>query len=130
MKRKSVILWIAVGLMISVAGLYAVDVSGEWEMTTQGMRGERTFTITIAQDGENITVTMPGRGGRGGGTGEPMEAQGTIKGNDIQWKVVRETPRGTFEMVYSGTVDGDSMSGQMTMSMGDRTSDWTAIKKT
>lgn len=129
MKRKSLILWIAVGMMVSAIGIYAVDVSGEWDMTTQGRRGEQTFTITIAQDGENITVTMPGRGGRGGEPGEPMEAKGTIKGNEVQWKVVRETPRGTFESIYSGTVDGNNMSGQMTMSMGDRTSDWTATKK-
>jgi hypothetical protein len=126
--KKFLIIWIAVGLMVSAVGLSAVDVSGEWEMTSQGRQGEVTSTIKIVQDGENITVTMPGRG-RGGEVGEPMEAQGTIKGNDIQWKVVRETQRGTFEMVYTGTVDGDSMSGQMTMSMGDRTSDWTATRK-
>ncbi|MCJ7681926.1 MAG: hypothetical protein MUP70_14440 [Candidatus Aminicenantes bacterium] len=128
MNKKFLIIWIAVGLMVSAVGLSAVDVSGEWEMTSQGRQGEQTSTIKIVQDGENITVTMPGRG-RGGEVGEPMEAQGTIKGNDIQWKVVRETQRGTFEMVYTGTVDGDSMSGQMTMSMGDRTSDWTATRK-
>jgi len=115
--------------MVSAVGLSAADVSGEWEMTTQGMLGEQAFTITIAQDGENLTVTMPGTEVAGGEVGEPMEAKGTIKGNEIQWTVVRETPRGSFEMVYTGTVDGDSMSGQMTMSMGDRTSDWTAARK-
>ena len=99
-----------------------VDVTGDWEMTTQSPRGERTQTIHIEQDGENITVTMQGRGG------EELTAEGTVKGNKIEWCMTRSTPRGDFTITYTGTVEGDTMSGEA--QMGDFGSmEWTAKKK-
>jgi DNA-binding beta-propeller fold protein YncE len=99
-----------------------VDVTGDWEMTTQSPRGERTQTIHIEQDGENITVTMQGRGG------EELTAEGTVKGNKIEWSMTRSTPRGDFTITYTGTVEGDTMSGEA--QMGDfGTMEWTAKKK-
>lgn len=124
--RKSIFV-LAVGLILLSAFALearAVDVSGEWEMTSTSQRGDRTSTITIEQDGENITVTMPGRRG-----GDPMKGEGTIKGNEIQWTITRETPRGEMTIIYKGTVDGNSMSGTMEMSGRDMTMDWTAKKK-
>jgi L-seryl-tRNA(Ser) seleniumtransferase len=108
-------------LTAAVVSLSAVDISGEWEMTSEGRQGPRTQTITIEQDGEKITVTMEGRMGE-------MTGEGTIKGNEIEWTFVRETPRGEMKTVYTGTVDGDSMSGMMAMGdFGER--EWTAKKK-
>lgn len=102
----------------------AEDVSGTWEMTSQGRQGERTSEISIEQDGENIKVTMPGFRG-----GDPMVAEGTIKGNAIKWSITRESPQGDeFTIVYTGTVEGDSMSGTADFA-GRRTTDWTAKKK-
>lgn len=122
---KKLGLMIIGALLVLPAGLFAAgaDVSGSWDMTTQSPRGERTSTITIAQDGEKITVTMPGRQG-----GE-MTGEGTLKGNAIQWTITRETPRGEFTITYEGTVTGDTMSG--TAAMGDRGAmEWTATRKT
>jgi hypothetical protein len=113
---------VVLGLLSFTASAYMADVSGTWEMTTQSPRGERTSEITIAQDGDKITVTMPGRRGR-----DPITAEGTIDGNQIQWSVTRETPRGTFTMTYAGTVDGDTMKG--TVDRGGNTSEWSAKKK-
>jgi hypothetical protein len=98
------------------------DVSGDWEFSMQTGRGDFTQTIHFDQEGESITVTMPGRGG-GEFTGE-----GTVKGNDIEWTIVRNTPRGKFTLRYTGVVQGDSMSG--TVEMGQRGSiEWTATRK-
>jgi len=101
----------------------AADVSGTWAMTSQGRQGEMTRDITIAQDGNKITVTMP-PGPRGG---DPMVGEGTIDGNAIEWTVNRETPRGQMTMVYKGTVDGDTMKG--TVNVMDNVMEWTAKKK-
>ena len=98
-----------------------VNVTGDWEITTQSPRGERTSDIHFEQDGENLTVTMQLMN-------EEVTAEGTVKGNKIEWSVTRSTQRGEFTISYTGTIDGDSMSGEA--QMGDfGTMEWTAKKK-
>jgi len=98
-----------------------VNVTGDWEITTQSPRGERTSDIHFEQDGESLTVTMQLMN-------EEVTAEGTVKGNKIEWSVTRSTQRGEFTISYTGTIDGDSMSGEA--QMGDfGTMEWTAKKK-
>ncbi|MGD2294389.1 MAG: hypothetical protein PVF22_00960 [Candidatus Aminicenantes bacterium] len=107
-KKLSIITFVL--LAIAAVSVYAVDVSGEWEITSEGRQGPMTRTMTIEQDGEKITVKMEGRMGE-------MTGEGTIKDNEIEWTFTMETQRGEFTMTYKGTVEGDTMSG--TVSMGD-----------
>ncbi len=121
-KMSSLLSVLALVLMPLLLTAQDVNVTGDWEMTTQSPRGERTQTIHIEQDGEKITVTMQGRGG------EEITAEGTVKGNKIEWSMTRSTPRGDFTITYTGTVEGDTMSGEA--QMGDfGTMEWTAKKK-
>lgn len=101
---------------------HETSVTGDWEITVSSPRGERTSNMHIEQEGEKITVTMEGmRGGE-------MKGEGTIKGNEIEWTITRETPRGEFTITYKGKVEGDTMSGEA--QMGDRGAmEWTAKKK-
>lgn len=122
MIKRNIIIFSAALLLLAGSAL-AQDVSGEWEITSEGRQGPRTQTIKIEQDGEKITVTMEGRMGEA--TGE-----GTIKDNKIEWKITRTMRDMEMTITYTGTVDGDTMSGEMEMSMGDRgPSEWTAKKK-
>jgi hypothetical protein len=122
LKKYSTLSIIFLAILAVSLFAWATDVSGDWDMTSQGRRGERTQTIHIEQDGEKITVTMPGRGG------EDITGEGTIVGNKIEWTITRETPRGDFTMKYTGTVEGDTMTGQV--DRGERgSSEWTAKKK-
>lgn len=109
-------------LLISV--LWAaqdVNVTGDWEMTTQSPRGERTSDVHFEQDGEKLTVTMQMMN-------QEVTAEGSVKGNVIEWSMTRDTPRGEFTIAYKGTVEGDTMSGEA--QMGDfGTMEWTAKKK-
>jgi len=99
-----------------------INVTGDWEMTSQSPRGEMTRTLNFDQDGEKIKVTMEGF------RGDEITGEGTIQGNKIEWTMTMSTQRGDFTMTYKGTVEGDSMSG--TIEMGDRGSrEWTAKKK-
>ena len=99
-----------------------VDVSGDWEMTSQSPRGEMTRALHFDQDGQKIKVTMEGF------RGDEITGEGTIEGNKIEWTMTMSTPGGEFTLTYKGTVDGDTMAG--TVEMGDRgTRDWTAKKK-
>ncbi|MBN2199493.1 MAG: hypothetical protein JW747_06535 [Candidatus Aminicenantes bacterium] len=121
MKKTTVLLsFLALACLPALA--QTADVSGTWDITVNSPRGETTNPMTIVQDGEKITVTITGRRGE-------FVGQGTVKGKDIEWSVTRTTPRGEFTMVYTGTVEGDSMSGQARIGES-RTMEWKAVKKT
>jgi hypothetical protein len=125
--KKTTLAVLSIAVLLTVAAL-AADVSGTWVMSRPGRGGEMMESdITIAQTGNAIKVTMPGRPNQDGTPGEPMVADGTVEGNAIQWKVVRQTPRGEMTMEYKGTVDGATMKGTFTMM--DREVEWTAKKK-
>jgi len=99
-----------------------VDVSGDWELTSQSPRGEFTQNVHFDQEGESLKVTMEGR------RGEESTGEGIIKGSEIEWTITRSTPRGEFTVNYTGVVEGDTMSGEV--QMGDFGSmEWTAKRK-
>lgn len=126
MKKASLAI-LSIAVLLTVAAL-AADVAGTWVMTRPGRGGEMMDSdITIAQTGNAIKVTMPGRPNQDGTPGEPIVGEGTVEGNAIAWKIVRETPRGQMTMEYKGTVDGATMKGTFTMM--DREVEWTAKKK-
>jgi len=122
MKRVSILL-----LILTISGLSAlasqVNVTGEWTFTITTQRGERTSDISFVQEGEKLKVTM--QSPRGEVTGE-----GTVKGTDIEWSVIRDTPRGQFTMTYKGKIqDENNISGEA--QMGDfGTATWKATRKT
>ena len=123
-KTKSIIALCAMALLVIPMSALQANVAGDWEMTSQGRQGARTTNFKIEQDGEKITVTMPGM--RGGGE---IKAEGTIKGNEIEWSITRPGRGGEeFTITYKGKVEGNTMSG--TVQMGDFGSrEWTAKKK-
>jgi len=125
--KKASLIALAVVAVFALAA-WAADVSGTWELSSPGRGGEMmTRDITIVQEGNKIKVTMPGRPNQDGTPGEPIVSEGTVEGNAIQWKVVRQTPRGEMTMEYKGTIEGDTMKG--TYMMMDREVEWTAKKK-
>lgn len=122
MKKASLAI-LAVMAILALA-VWAADVSGTWEMSSPGRNGQMmTRDITIVQEGNKIKVTLPPfREGM-----EPIVGEGTIEGNAIAWKIVRQGPQGEMVMEYKGTVDGDTMKG--TMKRMDQEVEWTAKKK-
>jgi hypothetical protein len=123
--RKALKIWTFGFLVLAALSSLALaaDVSGTWELTVQTPRGdERTSEMTIEQDGEKITVTMEGF------QGNEMTGEGTVKDNKIEWTVNISTQRGDFSITYSGTVEGDTMTGEA--EMGDfGAMEWSAKKK-
>jgi hypothetical protein len=106
-------------LMAAVLNARDVDVTGDWELIMETPRGEMTRAIRFEQDGETLTVSMEGM------RGNKLEGKGTLKGDKIEWAVSRDTPQGEFTISFTGTVEGDTMSGTADMA-GRRTIDWTA----
>lgn len=113
MRNLSITLLLSAALASPVA---AQDLTGTWEISTQGGRGgPQTSTLVLAQDGETLTGTMTvslgGRGGRGGGPQELEVSNGTVDGNSFSFTVTLSVQGNSIDLNYSGTVDGDEMSG-------------------
>jgi hypothetical protein len=116
---------LAVSLWLSFAGpawAQAVDVSGDWDLTIETPRGEMTAAVKFVQVGEKLKVTMSSP------RGDETAGEGTVKGKAIQWSVTRSGPRGEVTITYSGTVEGNSMSGQADRG-GRGSSAWKATRK-
>ncbi len=140
MKRVSGILTAVTALVAVSAPLQLLgqqdtpDISGEWLLTREGGGGGREggggggarrggggggrrggggpSALTIEQDGATFTGTLELR------FGASDIHDGKIDGTDVSFKVAFESPRGTIEMVYTGTIEGDTMSGTVTGGFG------------
>lgn len=126
--KKSAVLMPVLLLAGLFAAAAAVDVTGDWTLTMTTPRGEMTQDIKFVQEGEKLTVTMIST--RGGSTSE-TKGEGTVKGNDIEWKITRSTPRGEFTMTYKGQiVDENNLKGTVEGGMGGGMSmEWKAARK-
>jgi len=97
---------------IALIGAQAANVDGTWKLTLTTQQGTSNPTVTFKQDGENLTGTYKGRFGE-----SPLK--GTIKGNDITFTVKLSVQGQDLELVYTGTVDGDSMKGKAKFPQGE-----------
>jgi hypothetical protein len=85
----------------------AADVTGKWTYEMQGRGGgpARQVTLTLKQDGDKLTGSVPGM--RGGGDTEI--SNGKVDGDKVSFEVKREFNGNTMVTKYSGTVAGDEM---------------------
>ena len=120
----------------------AGDLVGSWEFTMEappggggggGGRGRRgggggfgggAQTLMLSIQGEMLQGTLEG------GRGSAELTNIVLDGNKITFTVERETPRGTFELVYTGEIDGNTMTGTMEGPGGRFTVNWTATRET
>jgi hypothetical protein len=120
---SSIVLAVILGsLPASAFAAGGVDVSGVWEMTIQIPQGDQTIEATFTQEGETIKVSMEGP------QGTPMEGEGTIKENAMEWAMTLSGPMGEFTLFFTGTAAGETMAGEV--QMGDfGAAGWSAKKK-
>lgn len=107
LKSKTFIVILTTALLSVFLSAQEVDVTGDWQMTVETPRGEMTSDVHFDQDGERLTVTMVGP------EGDEISGEGTVRGSEIEWTVTRSTPRGEMTMTYTGTVEGNMMSGDV-----------------
>jgi hypothetical protein len=94
------------------------DIAGKWESIRETQRGTMTSTFTFEVDGAKLTGTV------GSQRGDSDISDGTIEGNKISFKMVLTMGDRTIELVYSGTVEGDTITGTMRTPRGEQP--WTA----
>jgi len=103
--------------LVAAAAFTAAPVSGQlagtWEVTTQGgPLGPQTSTLVLAQDGETLTGTMMfNLPEQAGGPQELEVANGTVDGSSFSFTVTLSLQGNSIDLNYSGTVDGDEMTG-------------------
>jgi hypothetical protein len=98
---------IAAALMVPRLFGRAVSVDGEWELTTKTKQGEVTWKVLFVQEGESLNVTMTGP------KGKEIKGSGTLKEDRIEWSVKVPTPRGDMNITYAGSVQGETMAGEV-----------------
>lgn len=100
------------GLAISLILLGAAvsgepaKVAGKWNVALQLESITGHPVITLKQDGEKLTGTYEGRYG-------PSELTGSIKEKEIEFSVAFVAEGSRTEGDFGGTVDGDTMSGNV-----------------
>lgn len=118
--------WALVAVLAATTAAAAwADATGKWTWTTNFQGNEVKQTLELKQDGEKLTGTLTGRNGT-----KTEIKDGTAKGNEISFAVVRERNGQEIKTVYKGKVDGDTIKGTTTTNVGgqDRTRDWTATR--
>jgi hypothetical protein len=88
----------------------AADIDGKWTATMQGREGRtETQTLILTASGSSLTGSLAG--GRGGAVDI---SDGTIDGNNVSFKVVRNFNGNQFTQHYKGTL---SDAGELTLSV-------------
>jgi hypothetical protein len=87
-----------------------IDVSGAWNFEVTTSFGSGNPTMTFKQDGEKLTGQYSGQYGQAALTG-------TVKGKEINFTYDMTAEGTTVHVVYTGTVERDTIKG--TMSLGD-----------
>jgi hypothetical protein len=85
-----------------------VDVTGTWSFQVESAAGTGTPTMTFKQEGEKLSGHYSGQ------LGEAPLA-GSIKGNAIEFTIDVSVQGTDVHIVYSGTVEKDSMKGKVNL---------------
>lgn len=81
-------------------------VDGNWNLTMTTPMGERQATLSLKAAGGTLTGTQ----GAEGSTAEIFD--GNVSGDNVSWKVSITNPM-PLTLEFTGTVSGDSISGEM-----------------
>ena len=120
-------------LLVGIAA-FAADVTGKWTYEQAGRNGgpSRQVTITLKQDGDKVTGSVPGMGRGGQQAPDVQITNGKVDGDKVSFDVVREFNGNTMTIKYEGTVSGDEMKLKITRDTqnGPMTNEVTAKKST
>ena len=117
--------WILGGLatIAAAAVAWAAPIDGKWTWKG-GQNQDQVMTLELKADGEKLTGNLT----RNDQKTEIKE--GTIKGSDVAFVVVRERNGQEFKQNYKAKLDGDTLKGTISFNAQgeDRTREWTATR--
>jgi hypothetical protein len=108
MRRRHPVILCLLALFVALAPpeAHAADVSGTWVMAVKFGEINGAPTFILSQQDDKVTGSFKGQ------LGEAVVA-GTVTGNAIKLSFKTQSQGQDLEVVYTGTVDGDSMSGKV-----------------
>ena len=86
------------------------DLNGTWILQVDTAAGSGTPTFTFKQTGDALEGTYEGT------FGKSDKVKGKVTGNKATWSFTADAQGTELNMEYTGTVDGDTMKG--TVSLG------------
>jgi hypothetical protein len=86
-------------------------VDGNWKITVNTPMGPQDSTLSFTSNGTTLTGTQTAPNG-----GSAEISDGTVSGNEIAWKASITRPM-ALTLQFSGTVDGDTISGSVKLGM-------------
>src|SRR5687768_10995045 len=89
----------ALSALITVAA-WAADASGKWTWTQRRQNNDVQMTLELKQDGEKLTGTVAGPDGN-----KTEIKEGTVKGADVSFVVVRNFNGNEFKINYKGKLE-------------------------
>ncbi len=105
--------------LLSVGGTAApetkVDLVGTWILTIETPMGISNPILRIQKSADGYVGTYESRRGKR----SVQDIQ--VKGRAFSFRMLVSMPMGDFEMVYEGSVDGESISGTIGNPMGEIT---------
>jgi hypothetical protein len=119
MKLRASLTLLLAAAALSAAPASAQNLSGTWQISSEGPRGAVSQTLTLQQSGSTLTGTVTfapgGRGGGGGGAPQAVAiSNGTVEGASFRFTVSIDLGgRGSVEQSFSGTYEGDFMEGNI-----------------
>jgi hypothetical protein len=87
-----------------------MSVDGNWNITMSTPMGDRKATLALTSAGGALTGTQAAEGN----SAEIFD--GTVNGNAVAWKVDITSPM-PLTLAFTGTVDGDAITGEMGIGM-------------
>jgi hypothetical protein len=91
------------------SGAPAADPSGTWKISVHTPQGDHDVSLTISRQGSGITGTLEGP------EGPSQIRNATLEGSRLRFDVTINAGGNTLEAAFSGTIDGDSISGAITV---------------
>jgi hypothetical protein len=113
MNMTSFVRVLAVSAVLATGAL-AADITGKWTGKVETPNGSRDVTYTFKQEGEKLTGSVPGR------DSETPITDGSVKGDDVTFSVVRNFGGQERKSTYTGKVAGNEMKLKYQMRGEDR----------
>jgi hypothetical protein len=86
-------------------------VDGTWKLTVNTPMGTQESTLTLSTDGGRLTGSQTAPNG-----GSREIEDGEVNGNEVSWNASITKPM-AMTLKFSGTVEGDKISGQVKLGM-------------
>jgi len=85
-----------------------VDVAGDWEIRTRYVLGQSVHSMSLAQDGNNLSGTYRSQY-------SSVNVKGKVEGKRVQFTAHLGFEANKVDYDYTGSVEGDVMSGSATL---------------